>query len=112
MINITKMTFSLDEIANSPTVIITDVSQIKKFENGVVTDEVIGYRYSAVCPCNKYEQIFIKTNEKKPSVTLEEIENNGGSIEAEVIGFEGRFYQNKAKDILFTAKAEKIQVVK
>lgn len=111
MLSINKISFSILQVAKSDTVIITEVRQWKEFVNGVVTNKVIGYIYQVVCPCNCYEAFSIKVEEKAPAITPEELEAKGGTVKAKPKNFVGKFYQNKNKEILFTAKATSMEVV-
>lgn len=109
--NINKITINLQQVAGADTVLITDVRPVKEFQDGKQTDKIIGYSYSVVCPANKYEAFSIKIEQQQPAISLDELAAKGGTVKAKVKGFEGRFYQNKSKDVLFTAKATGIEIV-
>lgn len=111
MITINKIKITLPQVAGADTVLITSVRQVKEFQDGKSTDKTIGYSYSVVCPSNKYEQINIKVEQAQPVITNEELEAKGGTVKAKVKGFEGKFYQNKNKEVLFSAVATGIEVV-
>lgn len=111
MININKITLTLQQVAGADTILITGVRPMKEFQDGKQTDKVIGYNYSVVCPANKYEAFSIKIEQEKPTITQEELDAKGGTAKAKVKAFEGKFYQNKSKDILFTAKATGIEII-
>lgn len=112
MINLNNFVLSLIEIAKSETVKLIGSKQDVKYENGVKTDIIVGTRYTVVCPNNGFQTFSVKIKEENPSITQEEINNSGGSIDVTFIGFEGKFFQNKNKDVLFSAKADKIEVIK
>lgn len=111
MITVNKLKITLQQVANSDIILITGVREVKEFQDGRPTDRTVAYSYTVVCPANKYEQFNLKVEQKQPVITNEELEARGGAVKARVKGFEGKFYQNKNKDILFTAKAIGIEVV-
>lgn len=83
---------------------------VKEFKDGKSTEKIVGYSYTIVCPSNKYEQFQLKVEQPQPLLTPEELEAKGGTVKVKVKGFEGRFYQNAEKQIIFTAKATAIEV--
>lgn len=92
-------------------IILIDVRSLAEYVDGKRTDNIVGHAYICVAPANKYTQFSVKIEGKKPVISNEELEANGGSVMIDVVEFEGRFYQNANKDVLFTAKASKIEVI-
>ena len=83
-----------------------------EYQGGQKTDKVVGYAYNCVATANKYAQFTVKVIQKKPVITNEELENLGGQVEVTFNDFVGRFYQNASKEVLFTATASGIEVIK
>lgn len=110
MFKINQILFTLPQIANGDTLLLTDVAPFKEYVDGKSTDKTIGYRYTCVCPANKYEQITIKVEEAKPILTAEEIAAKG-AVKVKPKSFEGRFYRDRNGDYQFTAKAASMEVV-
>lgn len=111
MININKVIFTLAQVANSDIVFITEVRPVKEYQEGKPTEKILGYSYTVVCPANKFEAFIIKVEQQQPAITHQELESRGGTVKAKVKGFQGKFYQNKNKEILFTARATEMEIV-
>lgn len=111
MVSINTIEFSLEQIAKSETVLLVDIEEIKEYKNGGITENVEGTRYTIVCPKNRFEKLGVKVKERKPSITLEQLEKKEGALEVTFINFKGKFYQNKNKDICFYAYADSVKVV-
>ncbi len=105
-----KINIELPQIANSDSVLITDVIPAKKWENGVATDITFAYKYKAICPRNGFISFNIKI-EGKALLTQKEIDDNGGSIEIRPKNFHGKFFVSKNKDVIFVATATGLEVV-
>jgi hypothetical protein len=112
MLQIEKMRFTADMIIRGDTVLVTGVREVKEYVDNKPTDKVVAVSYTAVLPNFSYNEIQIRIPGKKMYITQEEIEANGGSIEATVTGFEGRFFRTKDGNYTFTSTAEKLEVVK
>lgn len=110
MISLNQIVITENQVTKGGQTICTNVRPVKEYKDGKPTDNVIGYNYTVVCPSNKYEQFSIKVEQQQPVITPEELESKGGSVKVKVKNFEGRFYQNAEKQILFTAKATAIEV--
>ena len=106
-----EITLTLEQTTKSSSVLLLGVTTIKRYEDGKITDDVEGYRYTVVCPSNKFEKMTVKIKEKNPSITEEEIEANGGTISVTFINFEGKFYQDKNKNVCFYATADGVKVI-
>jgi hypothetical protein len=111
MISINQIVINLQQVAKGDQLILVGVKPTKEFKDGKQTERIIGYSYSVVFPQNRYEAAVIKVDETKPVITQEELEAKGGSVKVKIKNFEGRFYQNSNKDVLFTAKAAGIEVL-
>ena len=111
MFSPTDLNITIEQVAGSDNVLITDVREVFKYENGKRTDTLEGYRYNAVAPDNKFQQLNIKT--AKPYVTPEQLAAaKGGVIKVRVKGFQGRFYRPRAsRDYLFTSTAEALEII-
>lgn len=107
---LTKIAIELAQVANSESILIIGVAPIKKWENGVATDITIGHKYKAICPRNGFISFDIKI-EGKALLTQKEIDDNDGSIEITPINFQGKFFINKNKDVIFVATATGLEVV-
>ena len=113
MIKISSLKFSLLMVAKSNEILITDVNPYKEYTDGKPSENIAGDKYTVVCPVNKYESFSVKVRQAQPTITNEQIEAAGGSIEATFIGFEGKFYRDsRSGEYLFTAKAEEVEVIK
>ncbi|WP_085833818.1 hypothetical protein [Clostridium merdae] len=110
MLRINQMIFTLQQIANSDTLLLTDFFPVKEFVDGKSTDKIVAYRYVCVCPMNKYEQIAIRIEQTEAILTPEELSSKG-SIKVKPKGFEGRFYRDRSGEYQFTAKATTLEVL-
>lgn len=113
----TLKNISIEQVAGSDIVLVTDLREVYKYENNKRTDTVDGYRYAVVAPDNKYEQFSIKT--AKAFITPEQLAAaKGGVIKVRVKGFKGRFYRSRdtrdtrdTRDYLFTSTAEALEII-
>lgn len=110
MIRINEIEISLEQIAKGNTLILVDIAPYKEYVDGKATDKTMGYRYTCVCPDNKFEKITIKVEESKPLLSSEEIALTG-TIKVSPLGFEGRFYRDKNGEYILSAKAKEIKEV-
>lgn len=101
---ISELTFSIEQIAKDDMVIVIGVRKYMEYVDNKASDKVAGYQYEVVCPRAKYASFNIKVAEKKPSITPEEIEENG-EISAIPVDFIGKFYRGNDGEYYFTAKA-------
>lgn len=108
---IEQVQFNLLQIAKSDYLLLVDILPVREFLDGQSTDKVIGYRYICVCPQNKFEKISIKVEESAPLLPPEELAT-AGNIKVAPIHFEGKFYKDRSGEYQFTAKAERLEVVK
>lgn len=92
--------------------LLTEVRELMEYQGGQRTDKIIGYAYTCVATGNKYAQFTVKVNQKKPVITNEELESLGGSVEVTFTDFVGKFYQNASKEVVFSATAAGIEVIK
>lgn len=99
------------QVAKTDNLLMVGFKPVKEYIDGKLTEKVIGYNYTVVCPSNKYEQFNIKIEQIEPVIKPEELEVKGGAVKVKVKGFEGRFYQDAQKNVLFTAKAAGIEVL-
>lgn len=111
MLSIYNITIPIQIAAKSEIVYIVDVKPIKKFVDGKPLDELLGFSYVVSCPANKFETFSIKVEQQQPVITPEELEAKGGVVKAKIKGFQGKFYQNKNKDICFAAKATDVELI-
>lgn len=111
MITLNKIIITLIQVANYDSVFITGIRPVREWKDGKVTDNIIGYKYNAICHKNGYCCVDINIK-GKPLFSQEDIDDNDGSIEVKPINFEGRFFQNKNKDVIFTATATDLLVVR
>lgn len=111
MITPNDITLTLEQVAGSDIVLITEVREVFKYENGKRTDTLDGYRHNAVAPDNKFQQFAIKT--AKSFITPEQLAAaKGGVIKVRVKGFQGRFYRPRdSQDYLFTSTAEALEII-
>lgn len=111
MISLNQIIITEQQVTKGGPIICTSVRPVKEYKDGKPTDNIIGYNYTIICPSNKYAQIQLKIEQPQPTITLEELEAKGGSVKVKVKAFEGKFFQNPNRDVLFTAKATAIEVV-
>ena len=102
--DITKIKLTIQQVANSDTVLITDVRELKEFVDNKVTDKTIGWIYSVVAPANKYAGFSIKVNDLIPAITKEDLEAKGGTVKAKVKGYEGTIYKDRTVFIKYPQK--------
>ena len=107
MIRVSNIKLSLEQVANAKEILITDIKEVWKYEDGKRKDKIIGYAYEDTAPKNKYEKFSIKVEEKSPVITAEELEAKGGVAKATANDFVGSFY-HRGDDYVFTAKASKV----
>lgn len=110
MIKINQFVLNLQQIANGDTLLLTDIAPVKEFVDGKYTDKVIGFRYTCVCPQNKFEQISIRIEGVKPVITPEELSVKG-TIKVKPKNFEGRFFRDRSGEYRLSAKAESLEVI-
>lgn len=110
MIKIEKMTFTLQQIANSNEVLLTDIKPFKQYIDGKASDNIIGYTYVCVCPGNKYQEIIIKVEQANPLMSQDELEAKGGCIKVKPKSFEGRFYRTKSGEYALSCKASGMEL--
>lgn len=106
-----KIKISLEQIANGNQLLLVDIQPIKEFIDGKPTDKITSYRYSCVCPQNKFEKISIKVEEAQPCISTTDLAEKG-TIKVTPLNFEGKFYKDRSGEYQFTAKADKIEVMK
>ncbi len=111
MFRITDFRFSLLMVAKTEEVLVTKVTPFKDYIDGKPSENIAGYKYTVVCPANKYESFTVKIRESQPTITNEKIEAAGGSIKGTFNGFEGKFYRTNNGEYAFTAKAEELEVL-
>lgn len=110
---ISNIIFTLPQIAKSTEVLITEVKPYKDYVDGKPSENIAGFKYTAVCPSNKFESFTVKVAQAVPTVTTEMLEVAGGSIKVTFKGFEGKFYRDsRSGEYLFTAKATEVEVLK
>lgn len=73
---ISDITLSMSQVTDSDVFAVTGVSIIKKYVDGKPTDDVDGIRY-LLTDTKTLTQISVKTLEKKPAITQDEIDNAG-----------------------------------
>ena len=113
MIQINKIIFSLIHVAKSNEILVTEVKPYKDYIDGNPSDKIAGYKYTVVCPANKYESFTVKIAQEVPTITAEQLEAAGGAIKATFKGFEGKFYRDsRSGEYLFTSKALEVEVLK
>ncbi len=113
MIKASNFIFSQLQVAKSNEVLVTDVKPYKDYVDGKPSENIAGFKYTAVCPANKFESITVKVAQAVPTITTEMLEAAGGSIKATFKGFEGKFYRDsRSGEYLFTAKATEVEVLK
>lgn len=106
------ITVTIEQVAKSDTVLLIEIREAFKYENGKRTDVSDGFRCVVVAPANKYATFNIKT--PRAVVTPEQLAAaKDGVIKVKVKGFQGRFYRSREndKEYLFTATAESLEVV-
>ena len=112
MLKITDFRFSLLMVAKTEEILVTEVTPFKDYIDGKPSENIVGYKYTVVCPANKYEAFTVKIRQQQPTITNEQIEAAGGSIKATLKGFEGKFYRDsRSGEYLFTAKATEVEVL-
>lgn len=111
MITPSSVTLSIEQIAGSDIVLVIDVREAYKYENGKRSDALDGYRHTAVAPDNKFEQFTVKT--AKAFITPEQLAAaKGGVVKVRVKGFKGRFYRSReTHDYLLTSTAEALEII-
>lgn len=103
----------LSVVANGNDVLNTEVNPYRDYIDGKPSEHIAGYKYTVVCPLNKYESFTVKVMQATPTITNEMIEAAGGSIKVTFKGFEGKFYKDsRSGEYLFTAKATEVEVLK
>lgn len=113
MIKVTNFTYTLTQVAKSNEVLLTGVMPFRNYIEGKPSDNIAGYKYTVVCPANKYESFTVKIPQEAPTITAEQLEAAGGAIKATFKGFEGKFYRDsRSGEYLFTSKALEVEVLK
>lgn len=112
MIKLNQIHITENMITQSGKIILIGIREIMDYVEGKRTDKVIGYSYECIAPSNKYAQFNVKVTQKKPVISNDELENLGGSVEVIFTDFAGKFYQNASKEVVFTATAAGIEVIK
>lgn len=109
--DISTILLPLSSIAHSDTVLLIDVVEQKQFENGQITDTIIGYKCKVVCPGNKYQMLGVKLKHK-PSITQSDIDKNNVSLKVQFKNFSGKLFQGKDKQVYISAQADELMIVK
>ena len=111
--NLNNIKYPLQLVAKSNEVLVTDVKPYRDYIDGKPSDKIAGYKYTVVCPANKYESFAVKIEQETPTITAEQIEAAGGAIKVTFKGFEGKFYKDsRSGEYLFTSKALEVEVLK
>ena len=111
MIKVTDINFSVELIAGSDAVLVTDVREVFKYDDaGNRTNTPDGFRNTVVAPAKKYAEFTIKT--AKAFVTPEQLAAaKDGTVKVKVKGFVGRFYRTRGGDYAFTSTAESLEIL-
>ena len=114
MIRPTDINPTVEQVAGSDIVLVTEIKETFKYENGKRTDVCDGFRNSVVAPSKKYADFTIKT--QKAFVTPEQLAAaKDGVVKVRVRGFVGRFYRVRKEDgsfdYAFTSTADSLEVV-
>lgn len=110
-IDLADIDITIEQVAKSDVVLVTDVREAFKYENGKRTEASDGFRFTVVAPDNKFQQFSIKA--ARPFVTPEQLAAaKGGVIKVRVKGFHGRFYRSReTREYLFTSTAEALEII-
>ncbi len=112
-IRINSILITLLQVAKSNEVLLTGLNPFREYIDGKPSETIAGYKYTVVCPANKFESFSVKIFQATPTITNEQIEAAGGSIKVTFKGFEGKFYRDsRSGEYLFTAKATEVEVLK
>lgn len=109
---IQKLKLPITVVAGSDTVLVVEVKPLYQYVNGRATDTLAGYRYTCICPQNKYTQISIKVAEEIPTITEELLDMYGGSVTVKPLNFVGKFYKDSRGEYQFTSVASGLEVIK
>lgn len=105
-----NVNITIEQVAGSEVVLLTESREIFKYENGQRTDVSDGFRNTVVAPSNKYEQFTVKT--PTAVVTPEQLAAaKDGVLKVRIKGFVGRFYRTRTGEYAFTSTAESMEVV-
>lgn len=111
MIKPSDITPTIEQVAGSEFVLLTDIREVYKYdESNNRTNVLEGYRYTVVAPAKKYAEFSIKTT--RAFVTPEQLAAaKDGVIKVRVKGFAGRFYRTRDREYAFTSTAEGLEIV-
>lgn len=111
MIRPNDINVTIEQVAGSDTVIVTEVREVFKYDDaGNRTNTLDGFRHSVVAPSKKYADFTIKT--QKAFITSEQLAAaKDGVVRVKVKGFVGRFYRTRNNEYAFTSTAESLEVV-
>lgn len=110
MLKISEIEFTIEQIAGSDIVLLTDIREVFAYEDGKKTTKSDGYRCTVVAPAAKYVEFSVKT--PRAVVTVEQLAAaKDGTIRVKVKGFKGRFYRTRDGDFAFTSTADTMEVV-
>ena len=105
----TRAIKSLDAIACGGEAILTEISPRFKYVADVETDDLAGWNYTVRLPRNGYELLVIKTDETKPALdpdALNQLIDEGQTvIVTEAPGFAIHLFATKKGNVSVTAKA-------
>ncbi len=110
MIKVTDIAFSIEQIAGSDIVLLTDIRESYSYEDGKRTNTLEGFKNTVVAPSRKFTEFTIKT--PKAVITPEQLAAaKDGMLKVKVKGFAGRFYRTRDGEYAFTATADALEVV-
>ena len=71
-----NINLSLNDVAGSERVLLTEITALTEFKEGKRTEKQIGFKYSVVCPDSnpRYQPLTVKILKTKPVVSKEELD--------------------------------------
>lgn len=109
---INNLIINAEQICNSKdtSVLIVDIREGIRYENGKPTGEIDHYKYDVVLPFNQYEKITVKIK-GNALLTLEQITQKGGSVKVKFKDLTGKLYRNSNGDYDLSANATGLEIV-
>jgi hypothetical protein len=111
MFKVNSLDIPFEMIAKSKTCLCVGVVPWYDYADNKRTDKQLGFTYQCVLAKNGFQEIRIKVEEAKPSVTQDVLEAAGGAVEVETIGFAGKIYVSNGRAEL-SAKASAVSPVR
>lgn len=110
MIRLSGLNIPLEVIFKNNTFILLNVREAKNYEDGKVTNDVIGYRYEVV-DTETFEKFMVKVIGTSPVISQESIENSTKKVKVSFTNAVAKPYRTSTGNYELSIKADSINIV-